>query len=160
MAEIFLIADTHFGHNKIFEFEKETRPFSTIQEHDETLIDNWNKVINKKDTVWHLGDVLFGSSNFQTLSRLKGIKKLVLGNHDSYPTKRYLEFFNNVYGSFELHDCLLTHIPIHDSELRHTKLNIHGHLHSKSLNDPRFFSVSCDVINLTPIAFEEILKTL
>ena len=34
MNTVFVISDTHFGHSKILDFEKESRPFATIEEHD------------------------------------------------------------------------------------------------------------------------------
>jgi calcineurin-like phosphoesterase family protein len=156
MSELFLISDTHFGHKKILEFEKESRIFSSIEEHDEALISNWNRVVGKKDVIWHLGDVLFGASSFSVLPRLNGIKRLILGNHDSYPSSRYLEFFNSLHGSAEIRDYLLTHIPVHESQFRRAKGNIHGHLHSRSIGDDRYINVSADRINLTPIAFDSL----
>lgn len=48
MNRVFVIADTHFHHSKILEFEKESRPFNTIEEHDAELIYRWNSVVKKK----------------------------------------------------------------------------------------------------------------
>lgn len=35
MQQVYVIADTHFGHKKILEFEKEKRPFVSIEAHRE-----------------------------------------------------------------------------------------------------------------------------
>ena len=51
MSNTFFIADLHFGHKKVIEFEKEHRPFSTIEEHDEELVRRWNARVSKKDSV-------------------------------------------------------------------------------------------------------------
>lgn len=160
MQRTFLIGDTHFGHKKIIGFEGVARPFATIEEHDEALIANWNGVVGPKDTVWHLGDVLFGSHSFAVLPRLQGIKKLVMGNHDRYPSARYLEHFNMVCGAAELRNCVLTHIPIHESQFRRYRANIHGHLHSRKLPDQRYFCVSAEHIALTPIALDDVIAQL
>ena len=155
MANIFFIGDTHFGHYKILEFEKQLRPFANIEEHDEALIDNWNKVVSKRDVVYHLGDVVLGNSKVYTkLSRLKGIKKLILGNHDKF--NQLQPYFINFYAAKRFaNDFLLTHIPIHPGQLEFRfKYNIHGHLHSKKLEDPRYINVSAEQIGLTPIAFD------
>lgn len=45
---IFFTADTHFNHAKVIQFESTTRNFSTIEEHDETLIKNWNDRVRPK----------------------------------------------------------------------------------------------------------------
>jgi calcineurin-like phosphoesterase family protein len=54
---IWLTADTHFGHTNILKYCG--RPFSSIEEMDETLINNWNNKVNQDDTVYHLGDFSF-----------------------------------------------------------------------------------------------------
>jgi len=42
---IWFTSDTHFSHNKDFIFKD--RGFGSIQDHDETLIKNWNEKISK-----------------------------------------------------------------------------------------------------------------
>lgn len=157
MPDTFLIGDTHFGHSKILTFEATHRPFASIEEHDEALVERWNAVVRKRDTVWHLGDVLFGRHSFRHLGRLNGTKKLVAGNHDQYPTADYLAHFARVCGAAEVRGCILTHIPVHESQYRRYKFNIHGHLHSRKLDDPRYICVSAEHNNLTPIALDSIV---
>ena len=154
MSDTFLIGDTHFGHRKIIQFEADCRPFATIEEHDEALVDRWNRVVNKRDTVWHLGDVCFGWDSFRHLGRLNGTKKLVLGNHDTCPTALYLEHFNKVFGAAQVAGCILTHIPVHESQFGRYRLNIHGQLHSRKLADPRYVCVSAEHNNLTPVSLD------
>lgn len=157
MNKIFVISDTHFGHKKVIEFEKEFRNFKSIEDHDNEIVDRWNSVVNKKDTVWHLGDVLFGKESFAILGRLNGVKKLVMGNHDRYPSKLYLDHFNVICGAAEIKNCILTHIPVHEEQFKRYLYNMHGHLHSKNINDNRYINVSCEQINLTPILINELL---
>ncbi len=79
---VFFIADTHFGDRKVLKHFN--RPFKDVKEMDKTMIDNWNKVVKKRDIVFHLGD--FASGNFESwkeiVSRLNGKIYLVRGNHD------------------------------------------------------------------------------
>lgn len=157
---VFVISDTHFGHKNILNFEAESRPFATIEEHDGELVRRWNSVVKKNDTVWHLGDVLFGEHSFDTLKRLNGVKHLVMGNHDHYPIARYVEHFNKILGAVKLQDCILSHVPVHTSQLRRFKANIHGHLHSKTLDDPRYINVCAEHWNLTPVLLDTVLHTL
>ena len=157
MNKVYVTSDTHFGHKKVLEFESNSRPFATIDEHDAELVTRWNSVVSKNDTVWHLGDVLFGAHSFETLKLLNGRKKLVMGNHDRYPTAKYLEHFSVVLGSAEYKGCILTHIPIHPDQLRRYKLNIHGHLHSDFMNDNRYICVSVEHTNLTPVLLSDLI---
>lgn len=163
MPEIFLISDTHFGHNKILEFEPTRRELgATIEEHNEALVDRWNSVVRPKDTVWHLGDVLFGREAFKYLARLNGIKKLVMGNHDNYPVDLYLRHFRTVKACVKLdNDFLLTHIPVHESQKHRFTANIHGHLHSRTVpGDPFYVNVSCERIDFTPIPLHVVKRGL
>lgn len=155
---VFVIADTHFGHKKVIEFESACRPFATIEAHDDELVRRWNAAVKPKDTVWHLGDVLFGRAAFATLGRLSGVKKLVLGNHDRYPSALYLEYFNQVLGAVETHGCILTHVPVHPAQFGRYKANIHGHLHSACLEDSRYINVCVERTGLAPVPLEDLLR--
>src|SRR5690242_21850882 len=115
---IFVTADTHFVHRRVIEFEKEKRPYATIQDHDWDLVQRWNATVRAKDTVWHLGDVFFGKTSHEVLAHLNGHKKLVLGNHDHYPLELYQKYFAKIYGAFALGGSILTHIPVHPRELQ------------------------------------------
>lgn len=157
MNRVFVISDTHFGHKKIIKFEAANRPFATVEEHDAELVLRWNAAVKPKDTVWHLGDVLFGRNTFEVLRQLNGIKKLVMGNHDRYPSRLYLEHFNQVVGATEMYGCILTHVPVHPSQFWRYKANIHGHLHSTRLDDARYINVSAECIGLAPVLLENLL---
>lgn len=166
MSEIFLCADTHFGHKGICEFlrangEKE-RPWDNVEEMDEALIKNWNSVVTPKDKVYHLGDVVINRRALKTLERLNGEKVLIKGNHDLFRVDEYLQYFKDIRGSHKLDNYILTHIPIHpDSLARWANGNIHGHLHSNRVMkdgciDTRYYCVSVEHINYTPVSFEEV----
>lgn len=160
MSETWFTSDTHFGHKNILIYEKEARPFQTLEEMHETIIDNWNRVVRDTDTIYHLGDFCFGRHNIEIASRLNGKKRLVLGNHDTYNNFDYLNHFDKIYGCKYWERCVLTHMPTHLNGLGgRWMLNVHGHLHSKKVivpgliytPDPNYFNVSCEQSNLTPI---------
>lgn len=158
MPNIFFIGDTHFGHKNIINFEstKPFRNFNSIEEHDEEIIKRWNNVVNPKDTVWHLGDFCFGKNRLEIAGRLNGNKKLVMGNHDMYASVDYLKYFARLAGAIEFKGMILSHIPIHTQQFERFSHNIHGHLHTNTLEDSRYINVSAEQINLTPISWEEI----
>lgn len=78
----FFTSDTHFNHANIIRFCN--RPFNDVEQMNETLIANWNRVVQPEDTVFHLGDFCLGGSVEWTkiLNRLNGKIYLILGNHD------------------------------------------------------------------------------
>lgn len=80
---VFVTADSHFGHGSCIRTMH--RPFASIEEHDEGLIDAWNSTVGPRDEVWHLGDFALGASPERCAAifrRLRGRKILVKGNHD------------------------------------------------------------------------------
>ena len=56
---IFFTSDLHLGHENCIRLCN--RPFSSIEEMDETLIENWNHKVTGKDTVYILGDLIYRS---------------------------------------------------------------------------------------------------
>ena len=157
MQNVYVISDTHFGHKRILEFEAAHRPFQIIEEHDRELVDRWNAVVRKDDTVWHLGDVYFGRNGHHILAYLNGTKKLVMGNHDHYPMERYQTYFTKIAGAAEWGGALLTHIPVHDSQKRRYVKNVHGHTHSRKLDDPWYVPVSVEHTGLAPVLLRSLL---
>ena len=132
-------------------------------------MDRWNAVVTKRDLVYHLGDVCFGSRrNLEIMSRLNGQKKLIMGNHDRYGVREYLKYFREVDACKPYDGYMLTHIPIHTDEVYRFQGNVHGHLHSKivkryprdggDLPHPDYINVSCEHHNLTPVAWEVLKK--
>lgn len=160
----FLISDTHFNHNNILTFlnsdGSKLRPFNTIEEMNETLIKNWNSVVGVNDKVYHLGDVAFKNAHSLTsiMPRLHGMKVLIKGNHDTLKPSTYLEYFYDVRAYHVLDKIVLAHIPIHPDSLSRWRGQVHGHVHSNTLPDKRYFNASVENINYTPVAFEEIRR--
>lgn len=77
----YLTSDTHFGCTNLV---KNTRKsFSSVEEHDEVLIDKINKTVGKGDTLVILGD--FCKSKPQLYKQRLRPKNIwfILGNHDN-----------------------------------------------------------------------------
>lgn len=79
---IFFTSDMHFGHANIINFCQ--RPFASVEEMNEGLIERWNAVVQPGDVVWSLGDFAFMpfENTLEVLKRLNGDLHMVLGNHD------------------------------------------------------------------------------
>jgi calcineurin-like phosphoesterase family protein len=165
----FLISDTHFTHQGIVTFNgvhgTKLRPWNTVEEMDEAMVENWNKVVKPDDRVYHLGDVVINCKALPILNRLNGRKVLIKGNHDIFKLEDYLPYFDDIRAYHKLGNFVLSHIPIHpDSVARWCDGSIHGHLHDGRVKlpngeiDKRYICVCVEHINYTPIPFEEIEK--
>lgn len=75
-------SDQHFGHVRINELAG--RPFATVEEATETMVERWNANVGVRDTVYVLGDACMGDlvTSLAVIPRLNGLKFLVPGNHD------------------------------------------------------------------------------
>jgi calcineurin-like phosphoesterase family protein len=156
MGRILYISDLHFGHTNM----ALKRGFLSADEMNEHIIEKWNSRVLKKDTVWILGDVTMEkSSYYHLLDRLNGYKKVVLGNHDQpQHIPELLKYVNSVCGMIKMkHNIVLSHCPIHESEMNRFFYNIHGHVHEDSLEDKRYINVSCEVVDYTPKLLEELI---
>lgn len=160
---LFLISDTHFGHENICNFLckdgiTKLRPFSCAAEMDEAIVKNWNSVVRPNDRVYVLGDVAIKRANIATISRCYGKKVLIKGNHDIFQLEDYLPHFEDIRGVnvMKARDGILSHIPLHPDSIGRFGINIHGHIHEGDLPDSRYFSVCCENIGYTPISYEDL----
>lgn len=161
--EIYLISDTHFGHTNTWALFKQNdgvtplRPFSSTEEMDEKMIDNWNRTVRIQDHVYHCGDVLINKKYFHLLGRLQGHKRLVMGNHDIYEYGKYADYFEKIMACRVFSDMILSHIPLRENQITtRFGVNIHGHLHGNMINDPRYLSVCVEQTNYTPLHIDEV----
>lgn len=71
--------------------ETDTNKEEVMYWHDEMLISNWNSTVKDDDVVWFLGDFAFkDTKNAQAIGRrLKGHKRMVMGNHDREKSSFY-----------------------------------------------------------------------
>ena len=169
MSNIFFTSDHHFGHKNIIKFSN--RPFSSVEEMDETMIQRWNEKIGPDDEVYHLGDVSFHSPGNlkKILYRLNGKIYLIKGNHEK-PAMACHFRFEWVKDYFEL--------VIQDEEFKkgHQKLilfhyaqrvwnaghygtyHLYGHSHGNLPDDPKSlsFDVGVDCHNFYPLSYEEV----
>ena len=163
----WFISDTHFFHENILKFTDDSgqriRPeFEIMEEMHETMIERWNSVVKPQDYVYHLGDVTFryGSEFNNLMHRLKGKKRLIVGNHDKIWNPMLISNFEKVelWKGFKEHNFTATHIPLMLESLRDGAFNVHGHVHSNSLNKPGYINVSVEVRNFTPVNIDEIFE--
>lgn len=172
MAKTFVISDTHFNHAGILNFKdylnKPCREFDSVDQMNECMFDNWNSVVCPEDTVYHLGDVLFGHNKDKWLAdnfdKLNGKKHLILGNHDN--PKFLAPYFRSISLWKDMSDIglLLSHTPQHASTLAESHrfgckplLNVHGHIHTNPSPEGPYKCVSVEQINYTPLNMEELV---
>lgn len=179
----FWISDTHFGHKLV----AQKRGFSSVEEHDETLIDNINSMVRRGDMVWHTGDVGVGPEEhtLRCVERLNGKWYLIAGNHDRpwaghkrghMSQRKWLRYFQSVqpFARTQIgdHEVLMSHFPYtadHTVEPRATQFRLRdegaillaGHTHkSEKVHGPRQINLSLEAWGLKPATEAEVLDVI
>lgn len=166
MSKSWIISDTHFGHKNIITFKDAKgnliRPFASVEEMDELIVENWNNLVRDKDTIYHLGDVAMNRRCLSILNCLKGRKILIKGNHDIFKLKDYTSYFEDIraYKVYPNLGIIFSHIPIHPYQLQNRFIfNGHGHLHQNLIDDPRYINLCVENTNFKPVDLDELIET-
>ena len=167
-------SDYHLGHENVIKYCN--RPFKSLDEMNNTIINNHNSRVKKEDTVYFVGDFCFKNGlngkkgegmpikADEWKSKLNGNIIFIKGNHDkSNSVKTIIERLVIGYGGYRIN---LVHKPIH-ADFNYP-INLTGHVHDKWAvkrfeKDEQHticINVGVDVNNFMPINFNEILKKL
>lgn len=169
---IYFTADTHFDHANILKLCG--RPFADITEMNETMIASWNKKVTNADTIYIVGDLLFRTKNPEAIiSRLKGKKHLIIGNHDRSWLKKcdasqYFESIDNLlYVSDGKHKLTLCHYPMMSwPQANRGCYMIYGHIHANTKAEywpliersELMLNAGVDINNFVPVTFDEMVE--
>jgi calcineurin-like phosphoesterase family protein len=172
----FYISDLHFLHERILKLQP--RPFSSIDEHDEHIIANWNAVVGDEDRVYILGDFAMQLDKQADkvrwlFSRLKGRKYLVIGNHDVdedghlHPTLAALDWAERPEFMSYTNDggkrLVLCHYGIREWQWKSSGgVHFYGHAHGKlpGLGLSRDVGVDLPDVAFTPRLFDFLTKNM
>lgn len=147
-GKVFVTSDWHLGHSGKEPNEArsiivmDNRPFETLEEMKQTLVNNWNTIINDNDEVYILGDLSFESPQKvnELLTNLKGIKHLIVGNHDEYLSSKKFDrtLFETITIASEVnykgHKFVMSHYPMYVNDLpTRNIIALHGHTHKREM---------------------------
>lgn len=166
----YYISDLHFGHANIIRLCN--RPYNTVQEMDEDLINKWNSVITDDDDVYILGDLIFRADDPEKyLKALKGRLHIIRGNHDKFLNNPgYRRYFESIDQYKELVDngkrVVLFHFPIAEwNGYYGGAIHLYGHIHnsrnktSQTMdNIENCYNVGADVLDFVPRTLAELIE--
>lgn len=170
MANIWLVSDTHFGHENIYKFVDERgvrirHRFRDAIEGDVYMCQRWAELVKPPDHIWHLGDVTMERSSnakqwfVNKIRSLPGHKRLILGNHDQLSMDVYRDAgFQKIKGSHRIDNLILTHWPVSPTCLREGVVNVHGHIHQNAAPPGRYINVSVEQTDYEPVPLEVVQK--
>lgn len=178
---IWFTSDYHFSHANVIKYDK--RPFTSVEEMDEALIDGWNAKVKDTDIVFYLGDLSFDRDFGRTQAiakQLKGKIHFILGNHDDERVIRKLGVFETVNDYINLsvkdldnprkyQDIMMFHYPILSWDKRHHgAIHLHGHEHGSLVNNSEYewyykfkvLDIGCNMHNYEPVSYHEIKEIM
>lgn len=157
---IYFIADTHFSEENIMQYEN--RPFESVAAMNEEMVNRWNRVVQEEDEVYVLGDFGAAGQEALMLSRLRGRKFLVKGNHDVRPNQYYRDAgFEEVYDHPVIIQefWILSHEPLYvNTNMPYA--NLFGHVHNSPMIKTfsrQHYCVSVERIDYAPVSFDEVI---
>jgi len=164
-------ADNHFGHANIIKYCD--RPFAHVDEMDETMIANWNEVVEYDDLVYHLGDFTLGNKSVarRYFARLRGQIR-VLSNpwhHDArwlrgeyYSAGGHeVEYMRPVVALEYKPPIILCHYAFANWDRAHYgSWHLHGHSHGKHEAPGKILDVGVDCHQFYPVSLEEVREIM
>lgn len=166
----YFIADPHFGHDKIRFMCN--RPFETVEQMNRVLIENWNRLVGKRDDVYLLGDVFLKMTQKEALAireQLNGNIHLILGNHDQIAKSipRAWAWMKESY-LFTTKEpdkiAIYLHHFAHRTWPKSHKgaWHLYGHSHGNLPDDPNLLSmdVGVDVWGFEPVGLSQVVRSM
>ncbi|HJS86744.1 MAG TPA: metallophosphoesterase family protein [Acetobacteraceae bacterium] len=160
MAVLFT-ADTHFGHAGAIALFR--RPFATVADMDQAMIDRWNEAVGVHDEVWHLGDFAVRQKPWRVadlLRALNGTKHLIVGNNDGEATTADSGWSSvRAYAEITVDGAhlVLCHYAFRTwRNMGKGWLDLHGHSHGRLAPLPRQCDVGVDAWAFRPATLGEI----
>lgn len=164
-SNLYFWSDIHFGHNNIIKYSN--RPFSSKEEMNQVMIENYKKTITDNDVVVWGGDIGFMTPpQINALVKpLPGKKILIIGNHDFHRKSTNLyEFdcFDEIHTclplSYDNIEFLITHYPL--VNVPQNCYNIHGHIHTELINDGKHLNMCVEHTNYAPKSLENFVRDI
>ena len=164
---IYFTSDEHYYHKNIIDYSD--RPFSSLDEMHEVLIQNHNKLVKPTDTTYHLGDYTFNNDYnevFNHIKKFNGSHFFIKGSHDYWMRNCVRSFTNNFHKILEItcenvhivlcHYCMLTWPRSH-----YGSWHLFGHHHGQFTgNVGKSYDVGVDNNEYKPVSFDEIVEIM
>ncbi len=153
-------ADLHLGHSNCIKYND--RPYSNVEEMDNSILDNFASVIKPNDTLCLLGDTCFtGRDLREYMKRIPGQKIFINGNHDPK------QFDKDIFaGRFDVKMVQVNGQNIWLSHYAHRTWpqahygawHLYGHTHGMLEDYSLSTDVGVDAWGMMPVSFDMLVE--
>lgn len=162
---IYFTSDLHLGHKNILKLSN--RPFGEIEHHDDTIINNFNRIVSENDTCYILGDISWNQSyeKYKNIfSRLNGKKYIILGNHDNKQNLIRCQKEGLILSVKETQTVqigkdriVLSHFPMREwNGFYHNSYHLYAHTHGNIEDYKQSTDIGVDCWEYEPVSWEEV----
>ena len=154
----FFTSDEHYGHFNILKYSK--RSFETIEEMDQTLIDNHNSVVSKNDIVVHAGDFTLKKKEEagKYVRQLNGQHIFLVGSHDYWLGQKHPSIWQKTIDGIQIVVC---HYAMRTWPRSHYgSFHLYGHSHGRLSPYGKSWDCGVDNNNYYPISFEQVKEIM
>ena len=177
----YISSDWHFAHSNVLNLGS-GRPFKSLTDMEDTIIENTNRVVQEDDRLILAGDICLGHKRYweSMLDRLN-CRNIILiqGNHDTWkniPKNRFTIICQQLTMRVNGKLVLISHYPyrakwwklwLHESVRKDPRrpvdrgfLLLHGHDHRSTVGceyHDRMISVGVDAHKFTPVNIEKLV---
>ena len=163
----YVLSDTHFEHGNIIDYCD--RPFDSVEEMNEAMVERWNRVVDDGDEVLFLGDFVMPpdlASFLRWFDRLDGEVVFVAGDHDEVVPHKVdgLDLFEHFQFEHDGHRFYAVHDP-EDAPKNFDGWVLHGHHHNNWPDqfplvepDERWVNCSVELLGYEPLAMDDLVE--
>ena len=167
MEEKLYSADHHFFHQPMLDWAADTRPFRTLDQMHEAMLEAHNARADKSTDVYIIGDFAYRAdekSLRKIFDKMRGRKHLILGNHDNKEVLR-LPWSSHPKPWLTVKDAekkiFLCHYAVASwPGMYKQHYHLYGHTHGKLPSHGRSIDVGVDAWNLSPVTADEAIARM
>jgi calcineurin-like phosphoesterase family protein len=169
LGQIYFTSDEHYGHANVIKFCN--RPFSSVEEMNEGLVERHNQRVRQGDLVYHLGDMFWRKLGVEKareiINRLNGQHYYVWGNHEELMESNadlrnrfvWCKDIARVFPSkgTDYPKIVLCHYAMRTWRGSHRgDWHLYGHTHAGIPEYGLSFDVGVDARNFFPVSVDEV----
>jgi calcineurin-like phosphoesterase family protein len=156
----FFTGDEHFFHKNIIRFCN--RPYLSVEEMNEAIIQNHNEIVSDNDITIHLGDFTLLKNSpeiFKIIKRLNGKHTFIQGSHDRWlQDKRYQQIWEKKIDEYYVVCC---HYAMRVWPRSHyNSWQLYGHSHGNLEPVGKQWDVGVDNNNFYPVSFDSLVEIM